>query len=363
MTAVLARSVPSSVAGRRFVWIFGARWDLFVSLSWIPVFLVGHVLLAGSGPGADHLLQDGVAVALLVSFLHQPLTFGLVYGDASQFALHRRLFAWAPVAAVSVAVLAAVWNLAVVVPIAAAWNLQHTVQQRYGLQRIYAGKSGYGSARLDRALAYAPMVAVLAAVAAMPGTATLVQRSGLDPMNAGAVRLLIELRPEALFVVAVATVLSVWVVGAVVRQERAAGQAANPAKWLYQVSSLALVAAIVVDPAAGFIAYVSAHALEYGVVVYRTAERRYASGEGPGAASLLGRAGRTVTGRVAFFGGIVGAAFAVHGLVHGVAFNAVLYSVGALHFTYDAVIWKLRKPAVSRDFAIAPAPARASVAS
>jgi len=29
--------------------------------------------------------------------------------------------------------------------------------------------------------------------------------------------------------------------------------------------------------------------------------------------------------------------------------------VGALHFTYDAVIWKMRKPAVAKDFDLAPA--------
>jgi len=126
---------------------------------------------------------------------------------------------------------------------------------------------------------------------------------------------------------------------------------------IYQVSSLALVASIVVDPAAGFIAYVSAHSIEYGVIVYRTAARRYSAGDGAGAASFLGRVGRTAPGRLLYFGGIAAGAFAVHGLVHGSAFNAVLYSVGALHFTFDAVIWKLRRPAVSRDFSIRPASA------
>jgi hypothetical protein len=59
-----------------------------------------------------------------------------------------------------------------------------------------------------------------------------------------------------------------------------------------------------------------------------------------------------------FFGGIAAVAFAVHALVHGPAFNAVLYSVGALYFTFDAVIWKLRRPAVTRDFAVPSATAR-----
>lgn len=238
-------------ASRRPVWIYGAGWDLFIALCWLPIFLVCHVLMAGNSAPAAGFLRDGVAVALLVSFLHQPLTFGLVYGDGNQFALHRRLFVWAPIVSVSVAVLAAAANLAIVVPVAAAWNLQHTLRQRYGLQRIYAGKSGYGSPRLDRAFAYVAMAGALLAVAAMPGTAGLIQRSGLDPMNAQGVHLLVELRPEALWLLAIAMVALAVVLGELVRQERAAGEKANRAKWIYQSSSLALVASIVIDPAVG----------------------------------------------------------------------------------------------------------------
>ena len=356
-------SARDHATGRRFVWIYSAGWDLFMALCWVPVFVVWHVLLARTGSSGDHLLQLGVAAALVASFLHQPLTFGLVYGDAAQFALHRRLFIWAPIIAVAVAVLAASAHLAVVIPVAAAWNLQHTLQQRYGLQRIYAGKSGYGSARLDRAFAYVAMAGALLAVAAMPGTAGLVERSGLDPMNARGMQLLIDLRPVASWLLVAAAVAMLSVIAALVRQERAAGPKANPAKWIYQISSLALVASIVVDPAAGFIAYVSAHSIEYAVIVYRTAERRYSVGDRTRAGSLLGRVGRTAPGRLAYFGGIGAIAFAVHDLVHGSSFNAVLYSVGALHFTFDAVIWKLRRPAVARDFAVAPVSAPAGMGS
>src|SRR6202035_2146148 len=182
---------------RRPVWVFGPGLDLVMSLCWVPVFLAAHVVTSGPGPASTHRLQEAVVLALLVSFLHQPLTFGLVYGDRSQFLQHRRLFVWAPVAAVTVAALAAINGWWVVVPIAATWNLHHVLQQRYGIQRIYAGKSRYGSARLDRAAVYVPMAAVLLAVAAMPATPALVTRSGLDPRNAGGVALLVHLRPVA----------------------------------------------------------------------------------------------------------------------------------------------------------------------
>jgi hypothetical protein len=351
-----ASVVPRVGVTRRPVWIFGAGSDLVISLCWVPVFLAAHALTSGGGSAATHRLQEAVVLALLISFLHQPLTFGLVYGDRSQFFQHPRLFVLAPVTAVAFAALAAVDGWWVVVPVAAAWNLQHVLQQRYGIQRIYAGKSRYGSARLDRAAVYVPMTAALLAVAAMPSTPALVTRSGLDPRNAGAVGLLVGLRPVASIFLVVALTATVVVLAAVVRQEFAGGEKANPAKWLYQASNLALLAAVVVDPAAGFVAYVCAHAIEYAVVVDRTAKRRYgtttAMAESSGKPGVLGHVARGTTGRVAYFGAIVLAALALHSFVHGVVFNTAVLSIGALHFSYDAVIWKLRKPAVARDLGL-----------
>jgi hypothetical protein len=350
-TTVAGRATPARTA----VWVFGPAVDTCMTWCWVPIFVVAHAVSSGPGAATTHRLQQGVMLALLVSFLHQPLTFGLVYGDRRRYPEHRRLFLVAPVVALGIAVVAAARGWWIVVPVAALWNLQHTLQQRYGIQRIYAGKAGYGSARLDRALSYVPMAAVLLAVAASPATTTLVTRAALDPMNARGVGLLVRLRPLAGAALVVALVSTLYVLVAVARQERRAGAQANPAKWLYQASSLGLLASIVIDPVAGFIAYVCAHAVEYAVVVDRTAKQRYGPGARPGpgpGGGMLGRMARHGGGRVAYCGAIVLGALAVHASVHGVAFNAVVYSVGALHFTYDAVIWKLRKPAVARDFAL-----------
>ena len=343
--------VPEGSATRRSPWNFGPLPDLVVALTWVPVFLVWHVLAGGPSAGAARAASQGVTLALLVSFLHQPLTFGLVYGDRWQFALHRRLFLWAPVAAVAISVTAAVGNLWVVVPVAAVWNLQHTLQQRYGVLRIYAGRSGYGSARVDRAFCYLPMASVLLAVAASPGLVHLVERSGIDPRNAKGIELLTVLRPAALGLLAVSLVGTVAVMAATVGQERRAGSRANPARWVYQASSVALLASIVVDPTAGFIAYVAAHAVEYAVIVDRTARRRY--GGGDARPSVLAAVARAPAGRVGYFVAILAAALALKTALHGAGVNAVLYTVGALHFTYDAVIWKLRRPAVAEDFRLA----------
>jgi hypothetical protein len=37
------------------------------------------------------------------------------------------------------------------------------------------------------------------------------------------------------------------------------------------------------------------------------------------------------------------------------AYLIALYTVGLLHFVYDAVIWKVRRPAVAAGFGIKPA--------
>jgi hypothetical protein len=365
-------------AARRTSWIFGCRADLLISLCWIPLWLVGHRLVAGHGVHDDALLRAAVATTLLVSFLHQPLTLGLVYGDARQFDQRRRLFLWAPPVAVAVIVTAVVLHLWIVIPIAAIWNTIHTLQQRYGLARIYSRKAGYGSARLDRWVLYAWMVAAVLAVAAKPGIPGLVMRVSLDGVNAGGIRLLTDARPWALTLLVPAVLVSLGLVGAIIAQEvaqaaRASARATveglpdqsgpgtdlappvsgvNPAKWLYQGSSLVLIASIAVDPAAGFIAYVGAHAIEYFVVVYKTTETRY--GKTHDTSTVLGRAAYRPAGRVACFGAVIGAAVLTHARLGGDPYTVVLYTVGVLHFLYDGCIWKLRRPAVAADFAIRP---------
>lgn len=358
---IVALGVHSAVltekaAVRRPLWIFDPLPDLVIALSWVPVFLVAHVLTSGPSMASTHRIQAAVALGLLISFLHQPLTFGLVYGDARQVALHRRLFLWAPVVVGAVAAVAAWRNLWVVVPVAAIWNLQHTIQQRYGVLRIYSGRSGYGSARLDRAVAYVPMAVVLLAIAAMPSTTHLVQRSEIDSRNAQGIELLVRLRPVAGALLVIAVGAAAAVIVSAGRHEIRAGAGANPAKWAYQASSLLLLASIVVDPIAGFIAYVTAHAVEYAVIVDRTARKRYdrSSSAGPAARApgVLGSMAGHPLGRIAYFGGIVVAALMLYRSFHGAWINAVVYTVGGLHFTYDAVIWKLRKPATASEFGV-----------
>ena len=164
---------------------------------------------------------------------------------------------------IAVAVLADLW---IVVPIAAVWNTIHTLQQRYGLSRIYSRKAGYGSARLDRAVLYTGMVAALLVAGSSAKTLAALGRVMLDDRNTAAITDLTSVRPYALWLVTPALVAFGVVLWLLLRQEREHVAEANPAKWLYQASSLALIAAIAYDPLAGFVAYVAAHAIEYTTI-------------------------------------------------------------------------------------------------
>jgi hypothetical protein len=121
-------------------------------------------------------------------------------------------------------------------------------------------------------------------------------------------------------------------------------------------STAALFVVILVDPLAGFVAYVGSHAVEYFVIVHHTLDRRYrAAPDGGGA---LGQVVRAPSGRAGFF---VAYAFGVVLLVALLRWHdsrsltsVVFLTLGGLHVFFDGFIWKLRRPAVASSFAIGP---------
>ncbi|HEY7283633.1 MAG TPA: hypothetical protein VID47_18805 [Actinomycetota bacterium] len=345
-----ATTTSPRAASSRFGWIYGARADLFIAFCWVPIFLAAHWLTGQQGN--DHLLNVLFNAAFVLSLLHQPLTLALVYGDKSQFALRPKLFTWSPIVAVVLIVIAVMYDLWIIVPIAALWNTIHTLQQRYGLSRIYGRKGGFGSARLDRGVLFSWMVAALVIVGATPRVLDQLARVMLDSTNANAIRDLASVQSYAIWLVIPAVAVALMFTGLVVRQEQQHLPQANQAKWVYQGSSLLLIATIAWDPLAGFIAYVSAHAIEYFVVVYKTMQSRY--GKTHDRASILGKMVNTTWGRVLFLLAFLGVIYEVdQGLgthLPNHAYLIIVYSLGILHFWYDSFIWKLRRPVVAKAF-------------
>jgi hypothetical protein len=343
----------------RWHWLYDARTDGLLSWCWVPFFVAGVSLGA-----RDAALGQLLTAVLLVSLLHQPLTLLLVYGDRAQFRLRRRLFLWAPPIAVVVLVIGVGLNLWVIVPIAAIWNAVHTLQQRYGLLRIHARKSGYGNARLDRAVIFVPFTAVVAVAAALPATAHQIDRLAQQMgggQNADAAREIVAARPT-LVVLSVPLVLAaVAVLWAYARQERQALQRgeADAGKWVYLGGTLALIASAAYNPAAGLVAYIAAHAIEYGIVVVRTMRSKYdisrarpgRDNSGVGAlgvlASTRGRRAALIVAFLSFFGLLD---LWSRGVLSPSVYLIAIYTVGLLHFLFDAVIWKSRRPSVVATF-------------
>jgi hypothetical protein len=179
---------------------------------------------------------------------------------------------------------------------------------------------------------------------------------------------LAQLRPIAfaLWVPAMVAVIALGVKWVVDERRRATW---NPMKWVYLGSTAALFVVIVIDPLAGIMGYVGAHALEYFVIVHQSLGKRY--GTPPSAAAsgdqapdaLIGRAVRARTGRSGFLAAyvviIIAIVTALERAGSRLAYIVVFFTLGGLHVFYDGFIWKLRRPAVARSLSIPTAePAR-----
>jgi hypothetical protein len=309
---------------------------------WLPFAVAAHLLEGDRA--ALNLLIAGV---LVLSFVHQPLTVALVYGDPDEYRLHRRLFTWAPLILVAAIVVGQAVSLVLVAAVAGLWNAEHTLLQRYGLTRIYGRKVGDDHGGLERWMLQSWLVLVLAWVAVDARTPGFLARLDLGANNASSIEVLTSLRPLALLLLIPVAVAACVLVACWLRAEYRRGHAANPAKHLYVGSLAALFAVTLVDPIAGLAGYVAAHSIEYFVVVHGVLGRKYKTGDGGG---VLGRAVRARTGPAGFLAAYVVVIAALLFASQAGASNVVtiaFLTLGGLHLLYDGFIWKLRRPAVA----------------
>ena len=332
-------------------WIRSPRVDVALAFAWLPFAVVAHAVI-----------HDGDALAallggtFLLSFLHQPLTLPLVYADPDQLAARRRLFVLSPLVFIVAIVGGLWWSVTAVAIVAGLWNAEHTLMQRYGITRIYGRKAGQDDGALEKAMLVSWLVLALVWVAADVHTRARVDALPLGDTNTRGLHVLTDLRPWAALLlvptVTVAAVIAARWFGA----ERARWRAreANPAKAVYVAATALLFAWILVDPIAGFIGYVGAHAVEYFAIVHHSLGARYVDGSG----GALGRVARHRSGRRAFFAAYV-AAFVVLVVVEKSYGSAYVYTftvllLGGLHVFYDGLIWKLRRPATARGLVSMP---------
>lgn len=335
-------------------WIRGPRADSLVAWCWVPLFLAAWTV-ADNAEATNALLL----AAFGLSFIHQPLTLALVYGDPEQFAERRRLFVWSPLVFVGAVVVGVQLSPALVAAVAGLWNAEHTLMQRFGLVRVYGRKVGEGSdgAALERRMLLSWLVLALVWVAASEGTAEMASGLALGDRNGAGIDLLTATRPAAQVLLVPAAVAVVWLAARWVGVERARGQDANPAKHLYVASTAALFVSILLWPVAGFIAYLGSHALEYFAVVDHALDRRYRRHDGGVLGLAVRRFGgtRVVAGLVA----LTLAAYMIAGdQRYEGALGVFVLTAGGLHVFYDGFIWKLRRAPVAESLDLPRAPAR-----
>jgi len=367
VTAIAVEPVAPVVPprSRRPRWIRSASYDLGVAALWVP-FAAAAWALTGNGPAVRWL----VAATLMFSVMHQPLTLLLIYGDRKQFATRRAVFTVSPFVLAALVAFGMLVSFALLAVVAAVWNAVHTLQQRYGLTRIYGRKAQDTHGKTERLLLYSWLVTAVLAAASARSTADKVAVAGLGGVNRQALDLLTGAAPTARILLPVAASVAV---ATLVRWALAEHRNpnANPAKWCYVGSTLVMILLVAVNPLVGFIAYVGSHAAEYFLVVHHHLEGRYRpkpkAGEpvdvrtGPIAAVVRSRAGRT--GFIAAYLAGIGAVLVGLTAAGYPYFTLFVLIAGGLHLFYDGLIWKLRRPDVGRGFGIPNAASAMSAAS
>lgn len=325
-------------------WLYGPLTDVLLGWSFLPVAVVVHLL----GPNVTAVQTVMIGVFAL-SFAHQPLTLGLVYGDPMQRAAHRSLYRWAPAVATVAILVGMSVNLTLVAAVAILWNAEHTLMQRYGLMRIYGRKAGDTHASLEKPMLIAWLIAALAFIGAYVDHRDLAMRLGVDETNARGILLLEPLRLPAQVLFWSAAAISVWLASRWWRAERTLGARASRPKHLYTLGTIVLVVVVMVDPIAGVGGYVAAHAIEYYAVVHRSLKTRRDH-------APIARATRSASNRVAIYAlyfALVGVFIATTmDLLDGKVYGFAILFFGALHILYDGFVWKLRRAHVAATLGI-----------
>lgn len=334
-----------SIAGP---WVHGVIADVVLGWCWLPVALAMHSL-----ESTVTRTQGFMAIIFLISFSHQPLTLGLVYGDRAQQSAHRRCYTWAPLAAAILIVIGLNVSLTLVGLTAGLWNAEHTLMQRYGVMRIYGRKAGDDNGSIEKPMLIVWLVTALLFMGAYVDLAQMAAKLGIDETNTRGVNVLDKVGGVASVLFWVGAVASVLLAVRWLRAEyRSARSTAQTAKWIYAAGTLGLVVAVMVDPLAGIAGYVAAHALEYFGIVHSSLRRRASTGDDSVVASVTSTPTRRVGVYVAYFAVVALVVGVTLGIWQGRLYGFAILFFGALHILYDGFVWKLRKPALAASLGI-----------
>jgi hypothetical protein len=360
-------------------WLRGPAFDIaLLGLPWVPFYawVVGSLGLGRPGVGLSALSQAderqalGLATlaALACTYVHRHYTFFVVYGDPDTFARSARRFLVAPLVVFATVALARLsstdlragvlspWGVLLVA--IGTWNIWHTLQQRYGILRIYGGKARGGleteqAGKLDRGVLWA-MVAITAGV--LVGA-----RRELLTGHANARRLSEVLDPVATSTPGRALAAALVLGGLAVVARWLAAELRSPsppssrAARLWFVGSTAALFAVFIahGPVVGYLCFGVAHSLEYVAFVHHFGHAKLgARPRGSVAAVLLGH---PLVSAPLLVGLLLGAYLALQEAKTSDAYLVYYNGTTLLHFLYDGWIWKVRKPGVGKPLGVVAA--------
>ena len=322
----------------RATWLQSPSHDVAMALIWLP-FAIGAHAVAGD----PERLQWLVSATLLFSFAHQPLTLWLTYGDAGQRRLHSKLFWWAPLVLAALVGVGSAVQPEVVALVAGAWNVGHTIRQRYGISRLYGRLSGVDCASDNRLLWTWLSAAVVIALARTDLSETA-RDVGLGRRSATAFDVLGSARSIAVILLPVVIGVALFVTIRSIRDE-SRRQTHSVGRLVYLGSTAMLLAVLAVRPVVGFVAYVGAHAAEYLLVVrWRIGRAAHGARPGDRVGALARRVGTNGTMGV-YAVAVVALILAVRVASGSDVVVVVVLTLGALHLFYDGFIWRSARPA------------------
>jgi tetratricopeptide (TPR) repeat protein len=332
-------------AAARSPWILSPFWDL-------ALFIASPLLvIAAFVPLRAWVRSEQLSLWLLAFFTfgHHLPGFLRAYGDRELFARYRWRFLLAPPLVFAATAWTDQRNLHGLLLLVFAWDIWHVLMQQYGFLRIYDAKAGTTdavTARLDWAIAICWYVTLI--VLSPHYRHDLMFRvfsSGIPLFSASALGAL----ETALLAISIAVTV-VYVVHVFRRpplnwRKHAALAAFLFATWYLYVA--------LDDFAAGFAVWSAFHCLQYFGIVW--AYNRSRSGR-PGALagwarSLFSPGSVRVLCYAALIAGYGAINYAGRLAEQAAVSRWIMCFViasGALHYYYDAFIWKIREPETAR---------------
>ncbi len=319
-------------------WIKNPEVDsIFFSFGWILIFLALVMFKQYQG--------IIIVLVLLFNYVHRHLTFALVYGEKEEFNRKKEIYIVLPLLAVFVTYLSLVFGFfKILLTISVLWTMYHTVTQKYGITRIYSRKAGYGEGWIDKGIIYSWFVFLFFALANKEKETIIQYQAGQVILNAIGDNISYLIYPAyvSFFVAIIFTLIYAY-------SEYKNRDKISIAKNLYVVSVLLLYSTFFYSLIAGYIVFGFSHAIEYIAFVNIFVKSKYKKKTSD---SVLAKASKKLWLYSSLFALVV-VVLSLTGLKYNQ--NALLiYIVGSsfLHFIYDGMIWKVRRPEVGKPLEI-----------